>query len=122
MMILPHDHGHNDSIETILGRMPAGPDLETVADIFHQMSDTSRLRIFWMLCHCEECVLNIAAAVGMSSPAVSHHLRTLKSAGLIVGRREGKEVYYKAAETEAAKLLHRMMEQLLEISCPGEGR
>ncbi|MDD6598560.1 MAG: ArsR family transcriptional regulator [Anaerovibrio sp.] len=31
--------------------------------------------MFWILCHCEECVLNIAALLNMSSPAVPHHLR-----------------------------------------------
>lgn len=31
----------------------------------------------------------------MSSPAVAHHLKLLKSTGLITARREGKEVYYK---------------------------
>ena len=33
---------------------------------------------------CEECVINISAMMDMSSPAVSHHLRQLKNAGLIV--------------------------------------
>jgi len=55
----------------------------------------------------------------MSSPAVSHHLRQLKNAGLIVSRREGKEVYYKAADTEQSRLLHIMIEQVLKITCPG---
>ena len=54
----------------------------------------------------------------MTSPAVSHHLRQLKSSGLIVSRRVGKEVYYKAADTEQAQLLHEIIEKLVEISCP----
>ena len=56
----------------------------------------------------------------MSSPAVSHHLKQLKSAGLITASRRGKEVYYKAAVTEQADLLHHMIEKLVEISCPDE--
>ena len=54
----------------------------------------------------------------MTSPAVSHHLRQLKSSGLIVSRRNGKEVYYKAAGTEQAQVLHHMIEKMVEISCP----
>ena len=42
---------------------------------------------FWLLCHCEECVINIVALVEMSSPAVSHHLKQLRSGGLITSRR-----------------------------------
>ena len=63
-------------------------------------------------------MLNISAMMRMSSPAVSHHLRALKGSGLIVSRREGKEVYYRAADTEQSRLLHRMMERIMEITCP----
>ena len=54
----------------------------------------------------------------MTSPAVSHHLRQLKSRGLIVSRRDGKEVYYRAADTEQAQILHHMIEKMVEIFCP----
>ena len=115
---LPHDHGQ--SIEQELDHMPSVDDFQTVADIFKQLGDGSRIRIFWLLCHCEECVINLSSMVSMSSPAVSHHLRQLKAGGLIVSRREGKEVYYRAAETDQAQLLHHMIEHLVEIPCPSE--
>lgn len=93
-------------------------DFQTVADVFKQLCDTTRIRIFWLLCHQEECVLNISAMLDMSSPAVSHHLRPLKNSGLVVSRREGKEVYYHAADNEQSHLLHQMIEQVMEITCP----
>ena len=89
-----------------------------LAELFKQLGDTSRIRIFWLLCHCEECVTNISAMVEMSSPAVSHHLRSLKNSGLIVSRREGKEVYYKASDTKECEILHEMIEKGIEIVCP----
>ena len=110
---LPHDHGQR--IEKEFDHMPKEEDFQTVSDIFKQLCDGSRIRIF---CHCEECVINLASLVGMTSPAVSHHLRQLKNSGLIVSRRDGKEGYYKAAETEQAQLLHRIIEKMVEISCP----
>ncbi len=91
---------------------------QIVADIFIQIGDTTRVRIFWLLCHCEECVINISAMLEMSSPAISHHLRPLKNSGLIVCRRKGKEVYYRAADTFQSQLLHQMIEQVMEIACP----
>ena len=115
---LPHDHGA--SIEHAPERIPSVEEFQTVSELFRQLGDGSRIRIFWLLCHCEECVINLSALVKMSSPAVSHHLRQLKAAGLILSRREGKEVYYKAANTPPAQLLHRMIEQLVEIACPLE--
>lgn len=113
---LPHNHGQE--FEHAVEQMPATEEFQAVSDIFRQLGDSSRTRIFWLLCHCEECVINISAIVGMSSPAVSHHLKLLKSSGLIVSRREGKEVYYRAADNEAARLLHHMIEKLVEIACP----
>ena len=115
---LPHDHGQ--PFEQELEHMPSTEDFGTVAAIFKQLGDGSRLRIFWLLCHCEECVVNLSAMVKMSSPAVSHHLKQLKAAGLIVSRREGKEVYYKAADTEQAQNFHHIIEWLVKIVCPSQ--
>lgn len=115
--LLPHDHGQR--IEKELENMPKEENFQRVSYLFKQLCDESRIRIFWLLCHCEECVINISSLVNMSSPAVSHHLRQLKNSGLIVSRRDGKEVYYRAADTELAQLLHIMIEKMVEISCPG---
>ncbi|MBD5518128.1 MAG: winged helix-turn-helix transcriptional regulator [Lachnospiraceae bacterium] len=115
---LPHDHGQN--VERVLRKMPDQEACVRTAEIFKQVSDGSRLRILWFLCHCEECVSNIAAAMEMSDPAVSHHLRLLKKSGLIVSRRDGKETYYRLADTDKAGLLHRVCEEMFEISCPSE--
>mgnify|MGYP000407616266 FL=1 len=119
---LPHDHSDlpQEHVEQLLQQMPCEEAFGEVSELMKQLCDRSRVRIFWLLCHCEECVINLASLVGMSSPAVSHHLRQLKSSGLIVSRREGKEVYYRAAQTNQAKLLHQMIEKLVEISCPGQ--
>lgn len=114
---LPHDHGQ--PMEQELQNMPSVENFQTLSDIFKQLGDGSRLRIFWLLCHCEECVVNLSAMVGMS-PAVSHHLKLLRAAGLIVNRRAGKEVYYTAANTQQAQLLHHMIEDLVVIACPSK--
>jgi len=63
-------------------------------------------------------VINIAALLDMSSPAVAHHLRSLHDSGLITGRRDGKEVYYKVSETAECDLLHKTVEEVMEIVCP----
>lgn len=115
---LPHQHGETKNLQHIQEKLGYIENFQIVADIFKQLGDTTRIRIFWLLCHCEECVVNISAMLDMSSPAVSHHLRPLKNSGLIVSRREGKEVYYRAADTEQSHLLHKMIEQVMDIVCP----
>lgn len=56
----------------------------------------------------------------MTDPAVSHHLKLLKKGGLIVSRREGKEVYYHVADNEKSELLHHACEAMFKIACPCE--
>lgn len=115
---LPHHHGESQKTERLKEQLDQTEKFQTVAETFKLLDDPSRLRIFWLVCHCEECVINISAMMEMSSPAVSHHLKQLKAGGLIVSRREGKEVYYKASETEQSRLLHQATEKIMEIGCP----
>ena len=115
---LPHHHGKEGEIAFIQEQLKNVDNFQAVADVFKQLGDTTRIRIFWLLCHREECVINISALLDMSSPAISHHLRPLRNTGLIISRRIGKEVYYHAADTEQARLLHQMIEQVMEITCP----
>lgn len=74
---LPHNHG--ESADELFSLLPAPLGFQTSSELFGLLSDESRLRIFWILCHYEECVINLSSLVGMSSPAVSHHLRQLKN-------------------------------------------
>ncbi len=114
---LPHWHGEKNA-EGMHKRASDIAKFNSVADVFKQLSDITRLRIFWILSHDEECVINIAAMLDMSSPAVSHHLRIMCDSGLLVSRRDGKEVYYSAANSDLCGLLHDGIEQIMDISCP----
>ena len=118
--LLPHFHADHKNSLFLRQALSGVREFGVVAELFSQLSDSTRLRIFWMLCHCEECVINIAALLDMSSPAVSHHLRSLRETGLIVSRRDGKEVFYRASDSEVSRLLHHMIEQAMSITCPEE--
>ena len=63
--------------------------------IFHALSDPSRRAIFVSLARGEVAVKDLTARFDISQPAVSQHLATLKRAGLVNGRREGRSVYYR---------------------------
>lgn len=115
-IILPHKHDSRE--EQVIKNMPDLSTVQAVSDAMKQLGDPTRLQIFWLLCHCEECVSNIAAIVNMTSPAVSHHLRLLKSSDLIISRREGKEVYYSASKNALTQSLHNIIEEIASITCP----
>ena len=120
LSILPHDHGEGEDI--VLAAMPDRVAFQRVAETFQLISDSTRLRILWLLCHCELCVANIAAAIEMSPPAVSHHLKMLKQSGLIQNCRRGKEIHYSLANTEEARLVHKTIDDIFDMKCPAPNR
>ncbi len=115
---LPHDHGDSKNLTEIRHELTDAERFDSAAEVFSRLSDPMRVRLFWLLCHSEQCVINIAALLDMSSPAVSHHLRVLSDSRLIVSRRVGKEVYYRVADSELTDLLHKVVERVMEVACP----
>ena len=65
--VLPHQHGEPHIEEHLGEKLSHAEDFEIVANLFKLLDDPSRVRIFWLLCHCEECVINISAMVNMTS-------------------------------------------------------
>ena len=53
---LPHHHGNDE--ERIISRLPSQETIDDVSILLKQLSDPTRLKIFWILCHMEECVIN----------------------------------------------------------------
>src|SRR5262245_22423224 len=64
--------------------------------IFQALADPSRRAILKSLMRGEAAVKDLTARFDISQPAVSQHLATLKEAGLVKGRRDGRLVYYRA--------------------------
>lgn len=63
--------------------------------VFRALADPNRRAIFESLTHGEAAVKELTARFDISQPAVSQHLATLKGAGLVAGRREGRRVFYR---------------------------
>ncbi|WP_305081015.1 MULTISPECIES: helix-turn-helix transcriptional regulator [unclassified Nocardiopsis] len=79
--------------------------------MFKALSDPVRLRLFSRIAahpSGEACVCDISD-VGVSQPTVSHHLRKLREAGLLISERRGTWVYYRAAPT-ALNDMRRMLD------------
>jgi ArsR family transcriptional regulator len=72
----------------------AAPDLTGITRQFRALSDENRLRIVDLLRGGERCVCELTDALDLSQPLLSFHLKTMKDAGLVVDRREGRWAYY----------------------------
>ncbi|MCI0371633.1 MAG: metalloregulator ArsR/SmtB family transcription factor [candidate division NC10 bacterium] len=70
------------------------PDPARAAQVFHALSDGTRLSILGRLRHGERCVCDLTDALDAAQSRLSFHLRVLKEAGLVSDRREGRWMYY----------------------------
>lgn len=80
-------------------------DLSHAAQLFHALSDETRLAILDMLRDGERCVCDLQDALDAAQSRLSFHLRVLREAGLVTDRREGRWAYY-AVVTEALQEVH----------------
>jgi len=62
--------------------------------LFQALSDEKRLRILELLARGEHCVCELTEALELPQSLLSFHLKSLKDAGLVADRREGRWVHY----------------------------
>ena len=88
--------------------------VEELADLFHLLGDATRLRIVLACLSQPTAVGDIAASLDLSSSLVSHHLRLLRAARIVKAERQGKQVFYAAADAHISSLLANMFEHIAE--------
>ncbi len=72
----------------------ATPDLDLLTRRFKALSDPTRLRILDRLRGGERCVCELTDVLDAGQSLLSFHLKTLKEAGLVTDRREGRWTHY----------------------------
>ena len=73
-------------------------DARLIADRLKALAEPTRLRLISMLLASpqqEACTCDLIEPVGLSQPTVSHHLKKLAEAGIIIGERRGVWTYYR---------------------------
>lgn len=102
---------HFDAVRAARTSLPADSQLGRIADLLTLLSNPTRLRMLLALQpnpqkpYDELCVCDLAVVAGVSPSMTSHQLRLLRTAGLVVARRDGKLVYYRLAKGDTAALL-----------------
>ena len=66
----------------------------TIAAGFHALSEPLRLQVLELLREQELCVCDLCEILGVTQSKLSFHLKTLKEAGLVRSRQEGRWIYY----------------------------
>ena len=68
--------------------------MKKIVESLKALGEENRIKIVGLLCEEEMCVCELIEKLELSQSAVSHHVKILKQAGLINGRRKGKWIFY----------------------------
>ncbi len=98
--------------------MPDRGSVTRIARMFRLLGDPTRLSL---LLHCLEApraVSDLAEAVGLSLPLTSHHLRLLRTAGLVESDRDGRRVLYRPADEHVRHMLVDITDHVADCLVP----
>ena len=107
-----HTLSSDDASKLVLG----SPPLEAIAQLaqtFKALGDPTRVRLLYFLSQKELCVHDLAQLLGVTQPAVSHHLRLLRMLGLVRTRRAGRSTYYALDDEHVVQLFRCGMDHTL---------
>lgn len=95
--------------------------LQKRLNICKAVSNSTRLQILDYLRDGEKCVCEIVPALGMEQSSVSQHLSVLKSAGILISRREGQHVLYQVRNDKVYDVMDALDALLIdELEAAGE--
>lgn len=89
-----------------------------LAKFLKALADEKRLQIVRLLGRRSICVCELESLVELSQPAVSHHLKILREAGVVNDTRQGKWIYYSLNEDNYTMMLNALT--VLPITAIGE--
>ncbi len=94
-------------------------DTERATELFHALSDGTRLSILHRLRFGERCVCELTDALDAAQSRLSFHLKVLKDAGLVTDRRDGRWMYY-TLNAEVLRDTAEMLEALASLPSAAE--
>lgn len=118
MAITDHEHPIDpERVAHARSRLPSAEDAGRLTSLLALMADPVRLRLIYALDVSEElCVGDLALALDVSEDSVSYALRLLRTAGLVVTRKQGRVAYNRLAEDFPEPLRDHCLRQLVAIT------
>lgn len=95
---------HDEAVVGALREQSGEEEMTRLADTFQLLANPTRLRIVEALARRELCVCDLAAVVGASQSAVSHHLRQLRQTRIVAYRKKGRMAYYRLDDAHIEEL------------------
>jgi len=86
---------------SVTGGELADGEAEQLARMFKALGDPTRVRLLSLIAaqpdH-EACICNLVEPIGLSQPTVSHHMKQLVDAGIVVREQRGRWAFYRVVE------------------------
>jgi ArsR family transcriptional regulator, lead/cadmium/zinc/bismuth-responsive transcriptional repressor len=108
----PNPHNHGARVVRAKADVLQGQGLTGVTELFRALGDPTRVRLLSVLAGGEACVFDLAEALEMTSSAISHQLRVLRTLRLVRNRRDGREIYYALDDEHVVGLIESAREHL----------
>ena len=88
---------------SVLAEPLAAADAADLAQVFAALSDPVRLRLLSLVSQAGEiCSCDLQDPLGKAQPTISHHTKVLADAGLIVGEKRGRWVWWRVVDERLA--------------------
>ncbi|WP_260985056.1 ArsR/SmtB family transcription factor [Prescottella equi] len=101
----PGTADHGACSETAPAPLPPKETLTAAGEILRALAAPVRIAIVLQLRESQRCVHELVAALGVTQPLISQHLRVLKAAGVVHGERNGREVMYRLVDDHLAHIV-----------------
>lgn len=104
------DHIDKLREQEVIAFLPGEDAAADAAALFGCLADSTRVRLLSLLSAGEMCVCEMADILGMSQPAVSHHLRLLRQCGIVRFRKQGQRALYSLSGGETGRTVRRLLQ------------
>ncbi len=94
---------HESRLKNITDEYLGDFDFENRTKLFGALADEKRLNILQLLTFREMCVCELTAALNITQPNLTYHVKKLESAGLVQGEKRGRWVYYSLKDVRSLR-------------------
>lgn len=94
--------------------LPSQHEVTILSETFRLLGDASRLKIALYCMDEPKAVTDIAESLDLSQSLVSHHLRLLRGARLVIGKRQSKQIFYEIVDQHVRDMLRDMLTHIGE--------
>jgi ArsR family transcriptional regulator, zinc-responsive transcriptional repressor len=101
---LDDEHSPGRPAPTLAATRPRA-SLVAAGELLRALSAPVRIAIVLQLRDHERCVHELVDALGVTQPLISQHLRVLKAAGVVDGKRHGREVVYRLVDEHLSHIV-----------------